>query len=175
MFLIETYFFKILIYMVNTFLPYADFTACAKSLDNKRLGKQRVEAMQIYNVISKNQRAWSHHPAVLMWIGHLNALASYINEMIIEWKRRGFVNNMLMMPVVKPIRKPWWCGCVTFHITYQANLIRKDVLYKKQFKVPRKFIAYTYLWPSKLSKEQIKILRENKDKILDPAEFTTKL
>ena len=34
---------------MQTFLPYADFKRSAESLDNKRLGKQRVEAMQIYN------------------------------------------------------------------------------------------------------------------------------
>lgn len=37
--------------MVNTFLPYACFVKSAKALDYKRLGKQRVEAFQIINIL----------------------------------------------------------------------------------------------------------------------------
>ena len=37
--------------MVNTFLPYSDFKRCAKVLDYKRLGKQRVEAKQIIDIL----------------------------------------------------------------------------------------------------------------------------
>ena len=32
--------------MVNTFLPFASIEASVRCLDNKRLGKQRVEAYQ---------------------------------------------------------------------------------------------------------------------------------
>jgi len=32
---------------MQTFLPYADFARCAEVLDPRRLGKQRVEALQI--------------------------------------------------------------------------------------------------------------------------------
>jgi len=42
--------------MVNTFLPYADFVEVAQSLDDRRLGKQRVEAFQI---LKANYVAWS--------------------------------------------------------------------------------------------------------------------
>lgn len=37
--------------MVNTFLPYEDYDESAQSLDRQRLGKQRVEAFQILNII----------------------------------------------------------------------------------------------------------------------------
>jgi hypothetical protein len=33
---------------VQTFLPYPDFAASAATLDSKRLGKQRVEAVLPY-------------------------------------------------------------------------------------------------------------------------------
>ena len=36
---------------MQTFLPYPDFERSAKVLDNKRLGKQRVEVLQILNVL----------------------------------------------------------------------------------------------------------------------------
>lgn len=38
---------------MQTFMPYSDFEKVAQCLDNKRLGKQRVEALQIYNVLKK--------------------------------------------------------------------------------------------------------------------------
>ena len=34
---------------MQTFLPYADFAQSAKVLDMKRLGKQRVEVLQLLN------------------------------------------------------------------------------------------------------------------------------
>lgn len=40
---------------MNTFLPYADFQKSAQCLDNKRLGKQRVEAWQIYLTLKKGE------------------------------------------------------------------------------------------------------------------------
>ena len=39
---------------MQTFLPHKDFSISASMLDNKRLGKQRVEALQIYNVLVGN-------------------------------------------------------------------------------------------------------------------------
>jgi hypothetical protein len=46
---------------MQTFLPYPDFQTSAKILDNKRLGKQRVEAKQILEIllIKKEQEWWS--------------------------------------------------------------------------------------------------------------------
>lgn len=36
---------------MQTFLPYPDFSASARVLDDKRLGKQRVECLQILNAM----------------------------------------------------------------------------------------------------------------------------
>jgi len=38
---------------MNTFLPYPDFVKSAQCLDYRRLGKQRVEAWQIYLALTK--------------------------------------------------------------------------------------------------------------------------
>lgn len=166
--------------MVNTFLPYSDYTLCAKSLDNKRLGKQRVEAKQILDIISRlkdkpDYIAWRNHPAVLMWKNYPESLMLYYNSIVLEWVRRGFKNNMPLFLLKTKPRKPWFIGIKTFHLSFQANLIRKDSEYKKQFKVPAKFIKYTYIWPSKLSAEQRRILKTNKDSVLDIAQFTSKI
>ena len=76
---------------MQTFLPYADFVKTAKCLDYRRLGKQRVEAFQILNILEgKTTKAgWKHHPAVLMWEGYENALKKYFNDISSEWKSRG--------------------------------------------------------------------------------------
>jgi len=82
---------------MQTFLPHEDFSISASILDDKRLGKQRVEALQIYNVLvgnltkkGKPYKGWLRHPAVLMWDGHVEALLLYKNKMIEEWILRGF-------------------------------------------------------------------------------------
>ena len=41
---------------MQTFLPYTDFRKSLESLDNKRLGKQRVEAYQIISAITGRTR-----------------------------------------------------------------------------------------------------------------------
>ena len=38
---------------MQTFLPFPDFVASARSLDRLRLGKQRVETLQILNALDK--------------------------------------------------------------------------------------------------------------------------
>jgi hypothetical protein len=41
---------------VQTFLPYADFAESARVLDRARLGKQRVEALQVLRAGSVTRR-----------------------------------------------------------------------------------------------------------------------
>ena len=74
---------------MQTFLPYADFAASAAALDDRRLGKQRVEALQIIRALTRETYGWKHHPAVLMWAGYELALASYGLAICAEWVARG--------------------------------------------------------------------------------------
>ena len=66
---------------MQTFLPYSNFKETASILDYRRLGKQRVEAMQIINSIEK-QTGWKHHPIVKMWEGYESALQLYFNNCV---------------------------------------------------------------------------------------------
>lgn len=75
---------------MQTFVPYADFAQSARVLDTKRLGKQRVEVIQIVRALTVPGYAWASHPAVLMWKGYEEALGSYGLAMCDEWLRRGF-------------------------------------------------------------------------------------
>ena len=105
---------------MNTFLPYPDFQKSAQCLDCKRLGKQRVEAWQIYQTLQKGEyrtclcgctevfnghcvgcnskiqkTAWYNHPIVKMWKGYEFALLEYGISICNEWKRRGYKDNLL--------------------------------------------------------------------------------
>lgn len=110
---------------MQTFLPHPDFTESAKILDRRRLGKQRLEAMQILAAL-KVGGGWKHHPAVLMWAGHEPALRRYMNAMIIEWVARGFRNTMALARTGGRVRMPPWLGDHAFHASHRSNLLRKD-------------------------------------------------
>ncbi len=131
---------------MNTFLPYPDFVESARCLDVRRLGKQRVEAMQILRAIANPKYGWQHHPALPMWRGYEQALALYMNAIITEWVRRGYKNNIPLNNVGGDAKMPPWLGNSKFHASHRANLLRKDPTYYGQF-------AWTespdlpYFWP----------------------------
>lgn len=130
---------------MQTFLPFESFIHTSLVLDNKRLGKQRVEAYQILLCLQKPNR-WKNHPAVRMWEGYEECLKNYITIMIDEWIARGFVNNMERYPLNGYVAKPYWLGDEKFHASHRSNLKRKDPIYYQQFKEP---IDLPYIWPTK--------------------------
>ena len=62
---------------MQTFLPYPDFARSARVLDRKRLGKQRVETLQVLRAATVPGYGWYRHPATAMWAGHVPALVAY--------------------------------------------------------------------------------------------------
>jgi hypothetical protein len=136
---------------MQTFLPYPDFSKSAACLDNKRLGKQWVEAMQILNILAGKTLAWQHHPAVLMWSGYEKALRQYLRAVILEWKRRGFKNGIRIPAEAKlhPNQIPWWIGSRKFHLSHRSHLFRKDPLHygKMRWKVDCDLPCY---WPIRI-------------------------
>ena len=119
---------------MQTFLPYKSFNESFKVLDYRRLGKQRVEAYQILNVLlgRTKTKGWVNHPATKMWKGYENALKQYLNECIEHWIARGYNNNMEFYDTGKIIM-PDWIGNEKFHSSHRANLLRKDFDYYSQF------------------------------------------
>jgi hypothetical protein len=75
---------------MQTFTPFADFEASLRALDVKRLGKQRVEVIQIVRALTVPGYAWASHPAVLMWKGYEEALGRYGLLACEIWCERGF-------------------------------------------------------------------------------------
>ena len=74
---------------MQTFLPYPDFLASARALDQKRLGKQRVEAIQVLRGLTRPGYGWRNHPAVKMWAGYEEALTRYGLDMCAVWCEPG--------------------------------------------------------------------------------------
>ena len=77
---------------MQTFLPYADFKLSARVLDYKRLGKQRLEAMQLISTFlpSYKKKGWINHPARLMWRNNIGSLAEYAVTVCNEWISREY-------------------------------------------------------------------------------------
>ena len=137
---------------MQTFLPFSNFTASAAILDNKRLGKQRVETMQIMTALTTG-KGWIHHPATKMWRGHEAGLMAYQIATCEEWFRRGFQDTCLYKTwdifdsADRPgTIKPAWLGDKTFHDSHKSNLLRKDHAFYAWFS---RFVPddLEYVWP----------------------------
>lgn len=120
---------------MQTFLPYPDFRVALNVLDNRRLGKQRVETLQILNVLTGVRTGWRNHPAVRMWVGYEVALTHYLAASIDIWRGRGFKNSvyacerrLAMTPVMPP-----WLGDERLHSSHRSNLLRKHPDWYCQF------------------------------------------
>lgn len=135
---------------MQTFLPYDNFITTAKCLDYKRLGKQRVEAKQILNILLNRTttKGWRNHPAVLMWVGYENALKKYYNAILDEWIARGYNNTMIYELVHCNTIYPKFIGDYFFHRSHRSNLLRKDPIYysKYNWNVPNDL---PYIWGNK--------------------------
>ena len=126
---------------MQTFLPWEDFHDSAHVLDDRRLGKQRVEALQILNQLDdrSDKNGWRNHPAVRMWRGYPLALIDYVEAICTEWIRRGhhdtifermhdyrwhglFEGNQISDEMINP---PPWLGDEAFHLSHRSNLVRK--------------------------------------------------
>jgi hypothetical protein len=131
---------------MQTFVPYDDFREIAECLDYRRLGKQRVECMQILNALNQPAgKGWTTHPATLMWEGYEGALRRYQAVMIREWIKRGYNNTMEIPLTGGRIRMPhWWGGPI--HGTHRAALLFKAPEHYEQFGWPEK-PELNYHWP----------------------------
>ena len=138
---------------MQTFMPHKSFRESAECLDMKRLGKQRVEVLQLLNSFHKpNYKGWKNHPAREMWRGYENALAYYGMIICEEWQERGYKDTCwnkinAFYDASKPIVIPKWVGNEQFHLSHKSNLIRKNPDHYKQLwsDVPDNI---EYVWPT---------------------------
>lgn len=136
---------------MQTFLPYSDFTKSAQVLDMRRLGKQRVEVLQILRVLYGESSGWQYHPAVLMWNGYSQALVYYGIAICNEWIERGY-RDICQIRIAgyhnyRIVHKnPPWLGDEKFHSSHRAALLFKKPEYYSQFGWTEK-PEINYYWP----------------------------
>jgi hypothetical protein len=149
---------------VQTFLPYPDFAASAAALDPKRLGKQRVEALQVLRALTRAEYGWKRHPAVRMWVGYTEGLAAYGLATCREWVARGGADTVAGtigvdlatagLPAVPRTQQelarvcglPAWVGDERVHRSHRAALVRKDPAYYGAL-FPDVDPELPYFWP----------------------------
>jgi len=126
---------------MQTFLPFSDFAESAKVLDYKRLGKQRVETMQIMQTLAGISEGWKNHPAVRMWRGYEETLLEYQFHIIHEWISRGYKDNVCWSKTESAYELigerraavPDWLGRADLHASHRSNLLRKNIDWYGQF------------------------------------------
>jgi hypothetical protein len=129
---------------VQTFLPYPGFRAAALVLDPKRLGKQRVETLQVLRGLILPTYGWRHHPAVKMWAGYEEALGRYAVDVAAVWTAGDradttvatFRADLAAATGITALRTqeelaaagelPPWLGDEKFHESHRSALLRKD-------------------------------------------------
>ena len=132
-------------------------------LDDLRLGKQRVETLQILRaLVYPSYRGWKNHPATAMWRGFTDALVCYGVTMCDEWTRRGradAVRPALLEfaggvessqdELARQGRLPPWLGLPEFHASHRSALLTKlPAHYRERF--PQDNADLPYLWPAPL-------------------------
>jgi len=142
---------------MQTFLPFPDFQQSAAALDPARLGKQRVEALQMLRALVIPEYGWQSHPAVRMWMGHVPALTMYGLAMVDEWTARGgedttrekiteFAPQAAHPDYAAKIPMPYWLGNPDFHLSHRSRLLAKDErFYASVF--PGTDPDLEYVWP----------------------------
>lgn len=155
---------------MQTFLPYECFRLSATCLDQKRLGKQRVEAKQIINVLEKlelgEKPKWCNHPAVRMWIGYIDALKLYYNACVNEWVLRDFNNTMELYDVTENIEYPDWLQDKRLYISHRSRLMAKDPEFYSQYRW-KVDTEMPYWWPVPLLGNTAKPWTEEWDKLVE--------
>lgn len=154
---------------MQTFLPYPDFAETARVLDRRRLGKQRVETLQVHRALVVPGHGWRHHPAVKMWAGHEEALVRYGVDICAAWRELGFVDtceatmraDLARARQLTSVRTqdelaaagdlPAWLGDEALHRSHQSALVRKFPEHYRQF-FPDVPDDLPYVWPPTLAR-----------------------
>jgi hypothetical protein len=145
---------------VQTFLPYPDFAESAQVLDQSRLGKQRVEALQVLRAVTLPGYGWQNHPAIAMWRGHRTALTAYALAITDEWIAQGHADTVRPQVLefapeldggaeaVELVARdlPRWLGDAAVHRSHRSKLVQKEPeWYRGRF--PDVPDDLDYVWP----------------------------
>lgn len=140
---------------MQTFVPHTSFAECARVLDRQRLGKQRVEVLQLLRALTGETKGWANHPAALMWRGHEFALAAYGLVVCAEWTWRGYRDTTAEKIRTIQARLPmcglphWWNGPI--HASHRGALLAKAPEHYAQFGWSEQ-PGIDYVWPATAEK-----------------------
>lgn len=122
----------------------------------KRLGKQRVETLQILQALTYGTQ-WRNHPAVKMWRGYKLALAAYGEAICLEWISRGYKDTCLgkireFSCGFGPLYMPPWFDSEAFHKAHRQILLAKNFDWYSRFgwaEQPATQVdgKWPYIWP----------------------------
>jgi hypothetical protein len=150
---------------MQTFLPCTGFADSAGVLDTRRLGKQRVEVIQVLRALTVPGYGWRHHPAAAMWAGYEEALVRYGLDVCGVWCEAGKADTCaatLVEDLTRTIGQPCvrtqpdlagagelppWLGDPAFHRSHQSALVRKDPAHYRRY-FPDVPDDLPYVWPA---------------------------
>jgi hypothetical protein len=142
---------------MNTFLPYPDFLASARTLDSTRLLNQRNEALIVYKTLTGGYgpgKGWPYHPCTLMWSGHEDWLAAYHDAVATTYNDHAGVKQLALLRVpLLEVARPTWLGDPRLHSSHRAALLFKNTAHYEQFgwtempAIPNKKGSLPYYWP----------------------------
>lgn len=124
-------------------------------LDNARLGKQRLEALQLLQILTDESinSPWRYHNTAKMWKGHEKDLCEYGKAMCDEWISRGYKDaqkpkfeeiEKLLTLAHRPIELT-----DEIHKSHQSNLIRKKPEHYRPLFGNELTDNLPYIWPVK--------------------------
>ena len=152
---------------MQTFVPSESLSECARVLDRQRLGKSRVEALQIVKALVVPGYGWQSHPAVAMWRGNLAGLLAYQEVITYEWTIvRGYKGTCYVKTIAlleagmgsqwvsealsairwREVAMPEWWGDYEVHSSHRSQLLAKDPEWYGQWgwdEIP----GQGYVWP----------------------------
>jgi hypothetical protein len=150
---------------MQTFLPYRSFEESARALDAKRLGKQRVETIQVLRALTVPGYGWRRHPAAAMWAGYEEAVVRYGLDVCAVWCETGrgdtcattLATDLRTATDLTTVRTqqeldsagelPRWLGDPAVHESHQSALVRKDPAHYRPL-FPDVPDDLPYVWPS---------------------------
>ena len=133
---------------MQLFLPHADFKKSARDLDVRRLGKQRLEILELITFRRPN------HPCARAWRGHEYQAAIFGLAVCDEWIRRGYkdtqrdkIREAMKELLYQPLY-PSWFGKKQIHDIYKGRLISKSPDFYSQ--IYKDIRSYDDLFPWEL-------------------------
>lgn len=151
---------------MQTFLPSSNYWRIARVLDNRRLGKQLVEGMQVVSWLIGQQRIVGNPYPYYMWHGHLDELLRYLSVLYFEWKRRwlsgerggkklhksgeqaiDLYRQRLANRTARFDDMPGWMGDQVLHRSHRSNLLRKKPVHYQPYFETNLANNLPYHWP----------------------------